>query len=98
MESIKSHQEADENYIEQGIKLLELAEKTAEIYRTRGQEARSELFRFIMPGSILEKDKVIPAFKQPFDIIHQLAEDAKRATSPEAARLLLLPGLDSNFQ
>ena len=57
-----------------------------------------------MPGSILEKDTVVPTFKAPFDIIQRLAEDArtasvdeKTAVPSETARSVLLPRLDSNF-
>ena len=99
---IRRHRKADENYVEQGIKLLELAENSADIYRTKGQDARAELLRFIIPDSILEHDTVRPVFKPPFDIIWQIAQDARKA-APEiekaaeitpAACLLLLPRLD----
>ena len=52
-----------------------------------------------MPDSILEKDTVRPVFKPPFDIIWNIAEDARKVgrggaalTEPEC--LSLLPRLD----
>ena len=106
-DGIRRHRKADENYVEQGIKLLELAENSASIYRTKGQKARAELIRFIMPDSMLEKDTVRPVFKPPFDIIHRLAAQARSidtavegrrgAALTESECLLLLPGVDSNF-
>ena len=55
-----------------------------------------------MPGSALKDDRVIPAFKPPFDIIHRIAQEARRiaqstkkaAPVPEAACPILLPLLD----
>ena len=103
-DKVERHEKANLNYIEQGIKLLELAENSADIYRTKGQEARAELIRFVMPDSLLARDIVRPVFKPPFDIIRRLAGDARKvaadektAVPSETARLVLLPGLDSNF-
>ena len=109
--SIQRHVDADQNYIEQGIQLLDLAQNARDIFRHNGEAERTELLRFVMPNSTLEHDTVKPVFTPPFNIIHQLAEDAraveaavvadspdaKRAASLEAARLILLPRVDSNF-
>ena len=65
---IERHQHADQNYIEQGIRLLEIARNAAEYYRSRSQK-----------GSTLENDKIIPVFKQLFNIVHALAADARKA-------------------
>ena len=99
---IERHEQADENYIEQGIKLLELTQRASALFSNRDQSAKSELIRFVMPDSILEKDTVRPVFKPPFDIIWNLAHEARKVgrggaalTEPEC--LSLLPRLDSNF-
>ena len=103
-ERIGRHEKADQNYIEQGIRLLELTQRATEIFRRKGQTEKTELLRFIMPDSILEHDTVKPVFKPPFDIIRRLAEDArtvtldeKTAVPSETACTVLLPGMDSNF-
>ena len=111
-DSIERHEKADENYIEQGIRLLELTQRATAIFREKGEAERAELIRFVMPASVLKKDTVVPTFKPPFDIIHKLAVEAREvaqryvlegenerraAPIPEPARLVLLPGLDSNF-
>jgi len=44
LEKIARHQKADENYIEQGIKLLEIAGNAAAFYRTQ-EPARKELLK-----------------------------------------------------
>ena len=102
---IRRHRDSDENYIEQSIRLLELTQNAAEIYRRKGQSKKAELLRFMMPGSKLHDDKVAPAFNQPFDIIHRIAEHG-RTFAPETetaseipldARLLLLPGWTRTF-
>ncbi|MGO9412653.1 MAG: recombinase family protein [Spirochaetia bacterium] len=107
---IERHEKADQNYIEQGIRLLELARNAQEFYRQQGQAERAALLEFIIPASALKADQVVPAFKPPFDIIHRIAQEAracangdhshadikKQAPAPANACPVLLPRPDSN--
>jgi site-specific DNA recombinase len=77
LEKMRRHQTANENYIEQGIKLLELTQRASTLFSDRTVAEKRELIRFIMPDSILEAGTVIPTFKPPFDIIHRIATDAR---------------------
>jgi site-specific DNA recombinase len=71
---IERHEKADQNYIEQGIRLLEIARNAEESFRTRGQAERAALLRSILPGSTLAGNRVVLAFKPPFDIIRRMAQ------------------------
>ena len=51
---IERHEKADQNYIEQGIRLLEIARNAQEFFRTHGQAERAALLGFILPGSALD--------------------------------------------
>ncbi|MCX7031020.1 MAG: hypothetical protein NTU62_13000 [Spirochaetes bacterium] len=101
---IERHEKADQNYIEQGIRLLEIARNARQFYHSQGQTEQAALLRFIMPGSSLQEDQVVPAFKPPFDIIHRMAQEARRcaqdikkqAECDPTACPTLLPRLDSN--
>lgn len=99
-ERIERHEQANVNYIEQGVALLDLATNAHSLWK-RGQAERTELIRFVMPDSTLERDKIIPTFKPPFDIIWRLAQEAREAArgayKAEEACTVLLPGVDSNF-
>jgi len=99
---IQHHQKADEHYIEQGIRLLEIACNARQFYHSQGQTERATLLRFIMSGSVLQDGRVVPAFKPPFDIIHRMAQEARRypedtkkaADAVPTACPILLPLLD----
>ena len=101
---IEAHQEADENYIEQGIRLIEIARNAYAFYQSKDQPKRVELIRFIFPNSILRDSKVVPVFKSPFDIIWKMAQQArkskpankKQAASEPATCPIALPRPDSN--
>jgi site-specific DNA recombinase len=75
---IEAHQEADENYIEQGIRLIEIARNAYGFYQSKDQPIRAELIRFIFPNSKLRDGKVEPVFKPPFDIIWKMAQEARK--------------------
>jgi hypothetical protein len=101
---IERHEKADQNYIEQGIRLLEIARNAQEFYQTHGQAERAALLQYVMPGSALKDDRVVPAFKPPFDIIYRIAQEAhrfpkgikKQAEGDPTACPTLLPRPDSN--
>jgi len=75
---ITEHQKADENYIEQGIRLVEIARNAYEFFQRKDKPERVELIRFILPNSNLRDGKIEPVFKPPFDIIWQLAQEARK--------------------
>jgi hypothetical protein len=52
------------------------------------------LIGFILQGPTLQSDHIVPAFTPPYDIIHQMAQEIKKAASLEAACPILLPLLD----
>jgi site-specific DNA recombinase len=108
---IQHHQKADENYMEQGIRLLEIARDARQFYHSQGQAERAALLRFIMPGSALQNESVVPAFKPLFDIIHRMAQETRSCergehghegikkqapADPANACPILLPRTDSN--
>jgi site-specific DNA recombinase len=108
LEKLKRHQKADENYIDQGIRLLDLTQRASTLFSDRTEAEKRELIRFIMPDSILESGTIRPIFKPPFDIIHRIATDARAleptlanipdpASIPSSGWSALLPGVDSNF-
>ena len=104
---MKRHEKSDQNYIEQGIRLLEIARNALEFYKSHGQEERAKLLQFLLQDPKLQNKKVIPAFKPPFNLIHTMATEAKTIKSHadikkqavsevETACLVLLPRTDSN--
>ncbi len=109
---IERHEKADQNYIEQGIRLVEVARNASEFYKGQGQAERAALLRFLMPGSSLQGNRLVPAFKPPFDIIHRIAQEAracesgrrigegekKQAEGASSACPTLLPRKDSNLR
>lgn len=74
---IKRHQKADENYIEQGITLLEIAKNAYEYFQKRRKIERATIINFIMPESKLINEKIVPIFKPPFNIIYDMSKELR---------------------
>jgi predicted metal-binding protein/predicted nucleotidyltransferase len=74
------HEKADQNSFEQWIWLLELARYAQKCFRTRGQAERAARPGFILSGSALDGERVIPTFTPQFDLIHRIAQHARHAT------------------
>ena len=56
----------------------------------RGQAERAALLASSCPAQ-LDQDRVVPAFKPPFDIIHRIAQETKKAAAWPTACPVLLP-------
>ena len=101
---IQRHQKADENYIEQGIRLVEIAQDAHRLFQEKGQPERAALICFLLAGSELKDKTVVHAFRPPFDIIWRLAQEGrkhqedieKKAAEPSAACMILLRQRESN--
>jgi hypothetical protein len=74
---------------------LELAWNAQECFRTHGQEERAALLGFILTGSTPDRDRVVPAFKPPFDIIHRMAQATKKEHQIEEVTALLAGVIDA---
>jgi hypothetical protein len=77
-EQIRQPQKADENYIEQGIKPIEIAQNAYRFFKNKSKPERAELIRFILPDSKLRDGRIESAFKPPLDIIWQMAQETRK--------------------
>jgi hypothetical protein len=75
-----------EYFREQGLRLVEIARNASGCYRSQGQAERAALLRFLMAGLTLQGNRVVPAFKPPFDIIHRIAQEARTCDSGRRMR------------
>jgi site-specific DNA recombinase len=97
---IALHQQADQSYLDEGVRLLELAHKTHRLFLKQEAGEKRRLLNFVLSNSTWKNGALSTEFKQPFDL---LAETAALAASQNAhqgtnstRRLVWLPGPDSN--
>lgn len=81
--SIASHRYANDAYMQDGVRLLELASSAGRLFRKQSGAEKRRLLGFLVSNCTLADGKVIVTLKQPFDMIAEAAAEA-RATKPAA--------------
>jgi site-specific DNA recombinase len=85
LSQIRAHQTANDNYLEEGIRLLELANKAYSLYLRQSTHEKAPLLKSVQSNCLGDGVSPCPEDRKPFDI---LAEGLSSAN--------WLPGPDSN--
>ncbi len=97
---LERHQTANRAYLDEGIKLLELAQRAVILYEKQTNQKKRRIINFVCSNSTWKDGRLQPNYRQPFDILAEksLAYRQKKAVSPEknGPGLFWLPGPDSN--
>jgi site-specific DNA recombinase len=100
LREIERHQTADRSYLEEGVRLLELARSAQRLFAGQGAREKHRLLNFVVSNSTWKGKKLEVTLRQPFDA---LAESTGRAQESNAAAgsmslksEIWLPGPDSN--
>ena len=100
LHKIEQHQSAHETYVEEGVRLLELAQRAVILYEKQDMQEKRRLLDFVCSNSTWKDGKLIPQYRKPFDLlaVTNQAYQQTKATSPEESGLCprWLPGPDSN--
>ena len=73
MRDTEAHQAANRNYIEGGIKLLELAHKAHALFETQPPSEKRKLLDFVLSNCTWKDGKLEAEYRQPFDLIASAA-------------------------
>jgi site-specific DNA recombinase len=100
LQKIEQHHLAHETYVEEGVRLLELAQKAVFLYEKQEMSEKRRLLDFVCSNSTWKDGKLIPQYRKPFDLLSvtNRSYQQTKATSPEESGLRpnWLPGPDSN--
>ena len=78
---IQRLQNTDRTYIEDGIRILELAKNARNLFDRQGAAEKRKLLDFVVSNSTWRDGKLASTYRQPFDLI---AETALRSNGVEA--------------
>lgn len=67
LRKIQVHEKADKNYMDQGIKILELAQTAYKLYQRQVSSEKRRLLNFVFSNSTFKDGKIQPTFRKPFD-------------------------------
>ena len=97
---IQQHKSADRSYVDTGVKILELAQKAASLYKRQNMAEKRKLLEILYSNSLVKDGELIPTYKKPFDVLLVTNREykSKRATFSEECDPCLdwLPSADSN--
>ncbi len=97
---IREHQGANQSYLDEGIQLLELAQKTGQLFRKQPSAEKRRLLGFVLSNCTWKDGKLTAEYRQPFDFLAKnvISLEEKRrdkgAKSPISEKWL--PDLGSN--
>jgi site-specific DNA recombinase len=98
--SIEGHQVANQTYLEEGIRLLELVQRAHSLFQKQEPSEKRRLLNFVLSNCSWKGGELVPVFRQPFDmLVHANSANGRRRESvlpPSIDFEKWLPGLDSN--
>ena len=81
-DAITEHRQANRSYISEGIRLLDLASRAADMFRNHeGDAEKRELLRFVVAESSWRDGELTATLRQPFDLISAHAGKLREADS-----------------
>jgi site-specific DNA recombinase len=66
---IHAHNTADRTYLQQGIQLLELANRAYDLYMKQPHEERARLLQFLLSNASLKDGSLCFTYRKPFDML-----------------------------
>ena len=69
LRKIEKHEGANYTYLNEGVKLLELAQKAVFLYDKQNMLEKRRLLNFVLSNSSFKDGKINPIFRKPFDLL-----------------------------
>jgi len=100
LRKIEKQQSSNLSYLENGVRILELAQKAVDLYEKQDMSEKSKLLKLVFSNSTWKGGKLYPIFRNPFNLIVVTNDEyqTKLATSRKKAANfdIWYPGPDSN--
>ncbi len=102
LRDIERHQGADRSYLEEGVRLIELAQNAQRLFERQAAREKRRLLNFLVSNCSWRDGELTVTLRQPFDLIAEAtAIDAKRKAAGGVSNYLSvnwLRGQDSNLR
>jgi site-specific DNA recombinase len=87
LQLIEQHQSADQSYLEEGVRILELARNSRRLFEKQEPREKRRLLDFVVSNCTWKDGKLAPALRQPFDLLAQTTAAAAQAEAAGGAKL-----------
>jgi len=85
LRDIERHQEAERSYMDEGVRILELAQNAQRLFERQSAREKRRLFNFVLSNCAWEDGEVIATLREPFDILAETAAAADREKAVSGA-------------
>jgi site-specific DNA recombinase len=86
LRDIDRHQGADRSYLEEGVRLIELAQNAQRLFEKQDSHEKRRLLNFLVSNSYWRGGELTVKLQQPFDLIAETtAAEAKRKAAGEVS-------------
>ncbi len=72
LREIERHTEAEETYMDDGVKLLELAQNARRLFMKQAPHEKKRLLNLVLSNCGWRQGEIAPRFRQPFDMIVEM--------------------------
>jgi site-specific DNA recombinase len=97
---IDRHEEAEQSYMDEGVRILELARNAQALFERQPAREKRRLLNFVLSNCSWEDGEVVSTFRQPFDLLAETTAIAARSsansTHNSSKNEIWLGNLDSN--
>ena len=76
---IERHQDADQSYMEEGVRILELARNAQRLFEKQEPREKRRLLNFVVSNCTWKDGEVVADFRQPFDLLAETTAIAAQA-------------------
>ena len=80
--SIEEHQTANQAYLEEGIRLLELAQRASKLFQKQEPREKRRLLNFLLSNCSWKDGELMAVFRQPFDMFVNANSACKQRQGP----------------
>jgi site-specific DNA recombinase len=84
---IGAHYVANQNYIQEGIKLLELAQRAARLFESQPAKKKRKLLDFVLSNCSWKEGELVAQYRQPFDVLADVVAAQPRLQAVAQANL-----------
>ena len=78
---IDRHEEAEQSYMDEGIRILELARNAQALFERQPAREKRRLLNFVLSNCSWEDGEVVATFRQPFDLLAETTAIAARSST-----------------
>ncbi len=82
---IQEHQAANQVYLDEGVGLLELAQRAYDLFLQQEPREQRRLLDFLLSNCTWKDNQLSVVFRQPFDLIVVASENLERETAAGAS-------------